>query len=497
MTPTVVLDGISKRFGPVQALDNVSFTAKSGQIQAIVGENGAGKSTLMKVLYGAYRPDSGTITVENQPLAPGSQSEALRRGIGMVSQHYSIIPALTCLDNLILGAEPAAKLDRAAALIRAESLAQKMGFQFDWHARAETLSPAGAQKLEILKLLWRGSRVMILDEPTAMLSPQDSDALFESLTALAQEGNTIIVVTHRLPEVLLHCAEVTVLRGGKLIEAKPVTQTNADELTELIVGRPVHIPAPEDPNPGDTSLTLNAITVKGERGDDAIKNLSLTLRAGELIGIAGVDGNGQRELFQAILGVRPLAAGTISLGGKDISREPLRDRLQDGLTLIPEDRLHEGVIESWSITENAILGRQWEYAPKGTLNYTQAGENVLTLLKRFATKYGSTQQPIGTLSGGNQQRFVAARALSGNPKLILAFQPARGLDLAGIADVYAALRDECARGACGLVVSFDLDELLAHCHRVVALCHGELGTPRPGFERDRNEIGRLMVGVTA
>lgn len=498
MTPLVQMTGISRRFGTVQALDNVNFQTYSSTIHALVGENGAGKTTLMNVLYGVIRPDSGSIEVDGQPATIRSSREAIGTGIGMVSQHYAIIPDLTCWQNLILGAEPGPVLDVQQVVARAQALAEKMGFSFDWHALAATLSPASAQKLEILKLLWRESRIMILDEPTAMLSPADSDALYASLKQLVAEGNAVIVVTHRLPEVLDHCDHVTVLRGGRLIDSKPVAQTNAAELAELIVGHAVEIPAPEPVEPGPVILGVQGLSVKGDRGEEALKSVTFDVPAGQVVGIAGVDGNGQRELFEALVGTRSIQSGSLTLVGRDVTRESPRRRLDVGLRLIPEDRHAEGVIESWSLASNAALGRQRRppFARGPWVETSARRTEAHALAERFSTRYGSLDQPMRDLSGGNQQRFVAARAMDEEARLILAFQPARGLDIDGSAQVYAELRRRCRDGAAALVVSFDLDELLTFCDRIVVLCHGELAEPSPVEARDRQAIGRLMVGAT-
>lgn len=497
MSFAVEMTGISKHFGDVVALDAVDLHVEQGTIHAVVGENGAGKTTLMKALYGALMPDSGAIAIEGQLSILRSSAQAIEKGVGMVSQHYGIIPDLSCLQNLILGAEGGPLLKLSEAEARAQSLASKMGFQFDWNRDAAELSPAGAQKLEILKLLWRNSRIMILDEPTAMLSPADGEALFQSLRLLVEEGNTVILVTHRLPEVFGHCSRVTVLRGGKRVAEKLVTETNPAELAELIVGKRLEPPTTHFPKVGDAVLEISNLDVKGYRGDLAAKGLSLKLRAGEVVGIAGVDGSGQRELFHALLGTAPIQGGAITLMSKDASKLSGWDRLEAGMRAIPEDRHAEAMVEEWSLDENAALGLQRK-APfaKGKLVQEKARLDASKkMAERFNTKHGGVNQPIASLSGGNQQRFVAARALFGEPKLILAFQPARGLDLAATRDVYDGIRAESDSGAAALVVSYDLDELLEHCDRIVVMNRGELFEPKAGDEKDPDVIGRLMVGA--
>lgn len=493
----VRLTDVTKVYGHVTALDQVSLHAKQGSIHALVGENGAGKTTLMRILYGAESPKSGTITIDGEAVSFRNSADAIKAGIGMVSQHYSIIPELSCLENLMLGAEPGWFVDTRQATTRATELAKSMGYTFSWDEPAERLSPAGKQKLEILKLLWRNAKVMILDEPTAMLSPQDSDALFASLRRLAEEGATIIVVTHRLPEVIDHCQTATVLRGGRLIRTLAVSETNANELAELIVGHSVTSPSSAPPVLGEPRLQIQKLSVKGYRGDEAVRAVDLTLHRGEIVGLAGVDGNGQRELFQALVGNLPPSAGSITFDNIDWARFSTRQRISCGLRLIPEDRHAEGVIEEWSLVENAALGLQRlaPFARGGAMDNAACEAASHRMAEKFHTKHGGVKNPMRSLSGGNQQRFVAARALDNSPGIILAFQPTRGLDIDGTAQVYAALREACQNGCCALVVSFDLDELLENCDRVVAINHGTISSPAPGEERDRQAIGRLMVGA--
>jgi general nucleoside transport system ATP-binding protein len=498
MTPAVHMEGIVKRFGAVLALDGVDLSVAPGTIHAVVGENGAGKTTLMRILYGAIAPDAGRVELDGRPVRFRSSREAIEAGVGMVSQHYGIIPELSCLENLILGAEGGPIRRRRQAEARAEELAERMGFRFDWHRPAADLSPAGAQKLEILKLLWKDARIMILDEPTAMLSPADSDALFLSLRQLAESGATVLLVTHRLPEVMDSCSRVTVLRGGALVAELPVAETTPAHLATLIVGGNLvpHEAGPSRP-PGDPVLEVEGLVARGARGDEALKEVGLTVRAGEIVGIAGVDGSGQRELFHALTGVLKAERGTVRMLGGEATRLATADRYARGLRVIPEDRHAEAVVEQWSLVQNAALGLQRipPFAKGGAVDPNARRVAAAAIADRFKTRHGGLDQPMSSLSGGNQQRFVAARALAIEPRLILAFQPARGLDLHGAAQVYQGIREACEEGAGALVVSFDLDELLEHCDRVVAMNGGRLVAPAPGEERDRDAIGRLMVGA--
>lgn len=488
--------GISKYFGSVAALENVDLTVQPGHIHAIVGENGAGKTTLMKVLYGAHPPSNGEMKLNGQPIHFRNPKEAIAAGVGMVSQHYAIIPELTCLQNLILGAEPSSIINESKAIVRANELANQMGFKFNWNQEASELSPGQAQKLEILKLLWRNAKVLILDEPTAMLAPEDADLLYAKLHELAESGSTILVVTHRLPDVMEHCDEVTVLRSGKLIDSCAVSQTNPAELAEKMIGQSVSEHSPIFCTPGETILEIKDATIKGDKGQDAVKGASFELRAGELVGIAGVDGSGQRELFHALMGLKP-ASGEFLLLNKNLNALSTRERIQAGLRLVAEDRHDEAVIEPWSIADNAMLGLQRTSGIlKGqSIDRNRQNELAASVTERFPTKFDNVNQPFRDLSGGNQQKVVVARALEQDPKVILAFQPTRGIDLYVADLVYQGLIKATREGAAVLVVSFDLDELMTYCDRILVMNNGILSTVPSELRHDRQAIGRLMVGA--
>lgn len=495
MTPLVEMIGITKRFGPATALENVSWDIMPGQIQALVGENGAGKTTLMRILYGAIPPTDGKYQVDGAPTQYRTSAEAIAAGIGMVSQHYSIIPELTCLQNLMLGAEPGWVMNKAAAAERAQTLAEQMGFSFDWRVEAGGLGPAGAQKLEILKLLWRESRILILDEPTAMLSPSDGDALYESLRLLVDQGATVVVVTHRLSEVTAHCERVCVLRGGKKVAERDVKDTNLAELTQLIVGHEMPETSSRPLNDNESLLEVQGLTIRGARGDEAVKEATFAVRRGEVVGLAGVDGNGQRELIQALIGMKNPESGWMLLGGEIVNGTGPRSRLEMGFRIIPEDRHDEGVIDDWSLEENAALGGQWmiPFARGAMVDREGRLATAGRIAERFSTRFADIGQPIADLSGGNQQRFVNGRALETTPRFVLAFQPARGLDVDATRRLYEGLYEECGKGAGALVVSYDLDELLEYCDRIIVIHRGHVVEPAPGKEKDRIEIGRLMV----
>ncbi len=483
--------GIGKRFGALAVLSNANLTVKAGTLHAVVGENGAGKSTLMRILYGALAPDEGTMLVAGLPYQPRASSEAIWRGVGMVSQHYGIIPELTALQNLVLGAEGSAVLKTSSLRSGAQKLADQMGFPFDWDALGSDLTPASAQRLEILKLLWRGSQILILDEPTAMLSPGHADAVFVSLNRLIKEGRTVILVTHRLSEVMDHAEDVTVFRGGVLIGSMPVASTNATELTRMVIGGEMPTPPPMGSEFGRDVITLNQVSLAPSPLGKPLHQLSLCVKEGEIVGVAGVDGSGQRELLRLIAGLDWPSEGEI-IGFQG----PTSQRLADGLRIIPEDRQSEGMIADWSLEANSALGLQRLPPLRRGFCIDLAGRSqwAQAVVDRFGTKAGRLSDRMGSLSGGNQQRFVAGRALTKAPRLLVAFQPVRGLDVKGAADVYGGIRSACQGRAGALVISFDLDELLTYADRIVVMFAGRLYDVPVAQARDRQVIGRLMVG---
>lgn len=494
----VDLSQITVKFGPLHALDHVDLQVQQGHIHAIVGENGAGKTTLMRVLYGALQPDSGEIRLGGKKVEYKASAEAIADGIGMISQHYSVIPEISNIQNLTLGAEPSAFIDEKAAIERARSLAKRMGFKFDWKAQSADLGPAGAQKLEILKLLWRDSKILILDEPTAMLSPEDADLLFSNLRDLVNEGATVLLVTHRIREVMEFCDRVTILRAGKKVIDIDVANANAADLASAIIGRDFHQPEVEPIDPSPNIFRVQDLQVLDDRKHTALDSVSFEIMEEELLGIAGVDGNGQRELFEAIFGVRDIQSGRITLQGENIESLSAQTRIARGLRLIPEDRQHQGLIESWPVADNALLGLH-RLIPRNALGPDQTASRTIAqeIADRFDTSYTSINQPIAGLSGGNQQRIVAARALALNPKLILAFQPARGLDIEATQNVYAQIRQYCRENtAAALIIAFDLDELIENCDRILVLHKGQLQTPPEDQSKSRDAIGRLMVGAS-
>jgi ABC-type uncharacterized transport system ATPase subunit len=516
MEYAIEMRGITKRFGTLIANERVDLHVRAGTLHAIVGENGAGKTTLMRILYGYYAPDEGEIYLQGKPVRFASPADAIAHGIGMVSQHYSIIPELSVLDNLMLGQEVANRigiLNRQAARQRAQSLAKSLEFEVDWERPAEELSIAARQKLEILKLLWRDAQFLILDEPTAMLSPTDVQMLFAVLLRLKAEGRTILLVTHKLQEVLDYADMVTVLRGGRKVAEAPVSETDAATLTRWIIGEETPVeeralaspPTPfwgeggfKDPSAAESPcLRIESLSVRSDRGGWGVQELSLSLYLGEILGLAGVDGNGQLELVEALAGLRPIERGHLLLNGIPFERWSTARRLQAGIRFLFDDRFRRGMIAVWSVQENAILGAQRDRPLQrfGWLRARAVRQRAQQLIERFQVKVPSLRAPMTALSGGNQQRLIVARALYGQPRLLVAYAPTRGLDIRGTEATYRTIREACQQGMAALVLSLDLDELMTYCDRIGVLYRGRITRQFRRDEFSREAIGAAMVGL--
>lgn len=517
--------GITKVFdtGTI-ANDEACLSVYPQTIHAIVGENGAGKTTLMNILFGRLRPDSGRIRIDGQDVEFRSPIDAIRTGLAMVAQHSSFIPALTVLENCMLGAEIATGgiLRIPEARRRLEELAAKLGGPLPWDQRAEQLSVASLQRAEIVRALFRGARTLILDEPTAALSPPEAERLFDILHTLVATGHTILLVTHRLREVTEHAQHVTVLRGGRTVAEMPTALTTAAELSALMVGvsRRTYlgdpwsdvVPEPATEATGDAMqavpyqprpvgvapmpvLELDHLSVPSEGSRDRIEDLTLTVSAGEIVGVAGVDGSGQLALFEGIAGVRPIQRGRVLLNGRDVTRRNTGYRLRAGLSLIPEDRQRDALILPFSITENILLGYHWRQdfgggfvtAPK------RARETARLAVTVHRIQPADVDEPAMALSGGNQQKLVLARALLPKPSVLVAMQPTRGLDLHATRHAYELIAAARQHGMGALVISLDLDELLEVSDRIAVLYAGRLAGIIERHEMDRALIGRLMT----
>ena len=489
---------ITKRFPGVPANDQVDFAARWGELHALIGENGAGKSTLMNSLYGMHRPDSGEIRVSGQPAGIASPRDAIALGIGMVHQRFMLVPAFTALENIILGAEPvkAGRTDYRAAERKVRETCERFQLKVDLRAKVADLSVSSRQKVEILKALYRNARILILDEPTSVLAPQEAESLFEMLRRMTADGMCVILISHKLRDVMSYADRVTVLRQGRSVADLETASTNPEELTRLMVGAEIPHPAPSDRVIGDTTvLVVRNLSARGDSGLPAVDSVSFDLRSGEVLGVAGVDGNGQRELAEALIGLRR-AAGSMSLEGKDLSRKSVRERLASGLAYVPEDRRFAVVPED-SLLSNSILGmhRDRSFARHGMLSAQATRTHATDIIARYDVRASGSEMPVRFLSGGNQQKFVLGRALCREPRVLIACQPTCGLDVNAAAEIHRHLLAECACGAGVLLVSYDLDEILSLSDRILVMYQGRVAGILMREEANRENVGALMMGV--
>jgi len=495
--PAVRLRGIVKRFPGVVACDGADLDVLPGEVHALLGENGAGKSTLMNVLAGLYRPDSGEVALGGAPVRLRSPRDAIRRGLGMVHQHFMLVPTLTVAENLALGLEgQGALLHRAALEIAVERLGRDVGLPVDPTARVWQLSVGEQQRVEILKVLHRGARVLLLDEPTAVLAPPEAAQLFDALRRLAAEGRSIVLITHKLDEVAAVADRATVLRRGRTVAAGlAVASTSSEQLSEHMIGRPMgRRLARSAGTPGEAVLEVRGLEVLGDRGALAVRGVDLVVRAGEIYGLAGVSGNGQRELVEALAGLRRPAAGHVRLDGVERTGSPVAEVRAAGLVHVPEDRQAVGVAPRLSVAENLALGGVpaggWWVSPARLL------ADASTRAAASGIELPAPATVAGTLSGGNLQRVILARELAASPRLIVAAQPTRGLDVGATEAVHRLLLDQRARGAAVLLVSEDLEELLCLADRVGVLFGGRLVGELAAPELDAGRLGRWMTGAS-
>jgi len=500
MPPVIELAGITKRFPGVLANDLMSLTVESGEIHAIVGENGAGKSTLMKILYGLYQPDAGSIAVRGRPVTLEGPRRAIELGIGMVHQHFMLIPRFTVAENVILGSEPVrrGRLALATARERIGALCTQYGFVLDPDMEVEALSVGEQQRVEIIKVLYRGADVLILDEPTAVLTPQEVDDLFANLQRLRAEGKTIIFISHILDEVLEIADRITVLRRGQVVGTLRAADATKGQIAEMMVGRPVLLQLPIPPvQPGDVRLDVEAAVVVGARGRPVVRGVSFSVRGGEIYGIAGVEGNGQSELIEAIVGLRPLAGGSIRIMGHTIAGlDPEAIRLL-GVAHIPEDRHRRGLVLPMEIWENLILGHHTrEVFGRGiTLNQTAIDQYARDRVQQFDVRTPSLHTLALALSGGNQQKVIIAREFAFTPKVLVAAQPTRGLDIGATEFVWRQIIDARSAGLAVVLVSAMLEEVLSLADRIGVICAGEIVAEFPRGTATPREIGLRMAGV--
>jgi general nucleoside transport system ATP-binding protein len=494
------LKGITKRFGSLVANDRIDLTVTPGQVHALLGENGAGKSTLMNVLFGLLQPDEGEILLDGKPAQFTSPRDAINAGIGMVHQHFMLVPVFTVADNVTLGHEeirPPGLLDHRKARADVRELSRKYGLEVDPDALVENLPVGIQQRVEIVKALVRNANVLILDEPTAVLTPAETQDLFRIISELKAGGTSIIFISHKLKEVKEIADTISVLRRGKIVGQAAPTATE-DELAALMVGRDVQLVVSKDPaRPSDVVLAVDGLTVTDIDGRIWVNDLSFDVRAGEILGVAGVQGNGQTELCEALMGLRPIAAGQISINGRDITRATPRQRLHSGIGYIPEDRQEDGLIGAFTVAENMVLDTydRKPYASGIRLNLGAIEKNAAERIPEFDVRTNSADSPVGTLSGGNQQKVILARELGHEPKLLIASQPTRGLDVGSIEFVHKRIVAARDGGAAVMIVSAELDEIYALADRIAVMYEGRITGFRPPTV-PVEELGRLMAGGT-
>ena len=490
--------GIVKRFGDFTALHGVDLVVAQGEIHALLGENGAGKSTLMNILYGLYRPDAGTIRLRGADAGIRSPRDAIAHGIGMIHQHFMLIPPLTVAENVVLGDERSGPLlSQRAIASRVRQLEERFHILVDPDARVEDLPLGLQQRVEILKVLYRGSQVLIFDEPTAVLTPQEVGELFLIVRTLRDEGKTVVFITHKLREVFAVTDRITVLRAGRNAGELVTKDTTAPQIARLMVGRELRpVTARTAPSSREPILEIRGLQARSDRGAAALRGIDLTVHAGEILGIAGVGGNGQSELAECVLGLREPTEGTIAIDGADVAHDDPKRTRERGVAFVPEDRRREGLVLLFTVADNFILGKQDRspFSNRGVLDADVVRANGDHLAKEFDVRPPSGRAIVGNLSGGNQQKVVLGRELSEQPRLIVISQPTRGLDIGSTEYVWERLLEQRARGAAILLVSSELDEIRALSDRIAVLFEGRLVATLTATEATEEQLGLLMAG---
>jgi len=494
------LQGMTKKFGPVVANDNISLVVQPGEIHSLLGENGAGKSTLMNLLYGLYQPDQGRILLDDQEVSFTGPGDAMAAGIGMVHQHFMLVPVFSVAENVVLGNEPTnavGALDLPTARERVREISARFGFDIDPDALIQDLPVGIQQRVEIVKALARDAKILILDEPTAVLTPQETDELMDIMRQLAKEGTSIVFITHKLREVQAVADVVTVIRGGKVIDTVPPT-TEVGDLASLMVGREVDLSVDKKPaKPGDAVLQIRDLVVVDERQQRVIDGVSLDVHAGEVLCIAGVEGNGQTALAETLLGLRAVTEGTITLAGENITDSSVKDVLAAGVGYVPEDRKKDGLVADFTIEENFMLdGSFSEPYTKGlSIDFAARHAHSEDLITRFDVRTPSGQTLVKKLSGGNQQKVVVARELSRDLKLFVAAQPTRGVDVGSIEFIHESIIQTRDSGIPVVIISTELDEVYNLADRIAVMYRGKIvGIVPPTISRE--DMGQMMAGIT-
>ncbi|MCD5322746.1 MULTISPECIES: ABC transporter ATP-binding protein [Pontibacillus] len=490
---------IRKEFPGIVANDNINLQVKKGEIHALLGENGAGKSTLMNVLFGLYQPEKGEIRVNGKPVKITNPNIANDLGIGMVHQHFMLVDTFSVTENIILGSEPkkSGTVDIKKAEAEVQEISERYGLKVDPTAKIKDISVGMQQRVEILKTLYRGADILILDEPTAVLTPQEIHELIEIMKTLIQEGKSIILITHKLKEIMEVCDRCTVIRKGQGIGTVDVSETSTTELASLMVGREVSFSTEKTPaHPEGDVLKISDLRVKDSRGAEMVKGLQLDVKAGEIVGIAGVDGNGQSELIEAIAGLRKVESGSILLNNEDITHFKPRKVTESGVAHIPQDRHKFGLVLDFPIGENMVLQNYYQkpYSSMGILNYKEIYKQANKLIKEYDVRTPSEHTPARALSGGNQQKAIIGREVDRSPDLLIAAQPTRGLDVGAIEFIHKKLIEERDKGKAVLLLSFELEEIMNVSDRIAIMFDGQIVANVRPEETTEQELGLLMAG---
>lgn len=495
----VEMRDIIKCFPGVRANSKVCFDVEAGEVHALLGENGAGKSTLMRQLYGLYRPDDGDIIVDGVPVTLRSPADAIRAGIGMIHQHFMLVPTLTVAQNVALG-QPSSRaplLDLGRVTARIQELSEEYGLKVDPRAYVWQLSVGEQQRVEIMKTLYRGARLIILDEPTAVLTPQEVEDLFATLRRMVKEGHSLVFISHKLNEVMAISDRVTVLRNGRVVGTRPTREVTRAELVRMMVGQELAEPTPRPVEPGPQRLVVEGLRAMGDRGSEALRGVDLAVRAGEIVGLAGVSGNGQRELAECLAGMRKIAAGRVLLGGRDLSSSTLNQRVEAGMAYVPEERMRDGAIREFSVQENIFLHDHTarQFARGIFLRFSRMEAHAAELVQDFAVKTPALETPLKNLSGGNIQKLIMARELSRHPGILIAAQPTRGVDISSTAYIHERLLAQREAGTGILLISEDLEEISALSDRIAVMYEGRIIGLVGRGQATLQQIGLMMAGV--